>query len=234
MRTVALILAAGRGERLGAGQPKGLIALAGRSLFEWSAAALGQAAGVDAVLPVLPAGCLAAAQALDRVWTGPARLLEAVEGGARRQDSVEHGLAAARGRLPELSWVLVHDAARCLVAPRDAEAALAAARATGAALPVVPPADTVKLLDGDRVRRTLERDQLGLALTPQAFRAEILAEALDKARRDGFTGTDCASLVERLGVEVRVFPGRPGNWKVTHAADLERAAAALAGGGRGA
>jgi 2-C-methyl-D-erythritol 4-phosphate cytidylyltransferase len=125
-------------------------------------------------------------------------------------------------------WVLVHDAARCLVTPGDAEQVLAAARETGAALPVAPVSDTVKRLDGGRVLETLDRSGLGLALTPQAFRVEILAEALDKAERERFVGTDCASLVERLGVEVRTCAGRPENFKVTGPGDLERAAVILA------
>jgi len=122
----------------------------------------------------------------------------------------------------------VHDAARCLVEPADASAVLAAARTTGAALPVLPASDTVKWLDGDRVERTLERARVGLAQTPQAFRIEVLREALEKAERDGVEGTDCASLVERLGVEVRTSRGRAGNFKVTHPDDLMRAEALLA------
>ena len=106
--------------------------------------------------------------------------------------------------------MLVHDAARCLVEPADASAVLDAARATGAALPVLPASDTVKWLDGARVERTLERARIGLAQTPQAFRIETLREALEKAERDGFEGTDCASLVERLGSRSPPRPvGRP-------------------------
>jgi 2-C-methyl-D-erythritol 4-phosphate cytidylyltransferase/2-C-methyl-D-erythritol 2,4-cyclodiphosphate synthase len=151
-----------------------------------------------------------------------------VAGGARRQDSVARGLEAGRRARPELDWVLVHDAARCLVEPADASAVLAAARATGAALPVLPASDTVKWLDGGRVERTLERARVGLAQTPQAFRVEVLREALEKAERDGVEGTDCASLVERLGVEVRTSRGRAENFKVTHPEDLARAEALLA------
>jgi 2-C-methyl-D-erythritol 4-phosphate cytidylyltransferase len=228
MRVAALILAAGRGERLGASGPKALAPVAGRSLLEWSARALGCAPGIDAVLAVVPEGWLDAGRALREVWEGPARLLEAQTGGATRQASLERGLAALRAQLPDAGWVLVHDAARCLVLPEDAEQVLAAARPTGAAVPVAPVADTVKRIGGGRVLETLDRRQLGLALTPQAFRVELLAEALDKARRAGVEATDCASLVERLGVEVRVCPGRPDNWKVTHPGDLERAAAVLA------
>jgi 2-C-methyl-D-erythritol 4-phosphate cytidylyltransferase len=97
----------------------------------------------------------------------------------------------------------------------------------------VPASDTVKWLaeSGGCVERTLERTRIGFAQTPQAFRVQILREALDKAERDGFEGTDCASLVERLGVLVRVCAGRVENFKVTHPEDLARARALLAGRG---
>jgi len=231
MRALALVLAAGQGVRLGREVPKGFVRLRGRSLLEWSAAALARAPEVAAVLCVVPAGAGAEVAALRASFAGPAALLEPVTGGARRQDSVARGLEAGMAARPDLEWVLVHDAARCLVEPADASAVLAAARATGAALPVLPASDTVKWLDGARVERTLERARIGLAQTPQAFRAEVLREALEKAGRDGFEGTDCASLVERLGVEVRTSAGRALNFKVTHPEDLLRAEAVLAARG---
>ena len=121
----------------------------------------------------------------------------------------------------------MHDAARCLVQPDDAERVLAAAAATGAAIPALPLLDTIKEIEDEAVVRTLDRSRLVAVQTPQAFRIPLLREALEKARRDGFTGTDCSSLVERLGVKVRIVLGRPGNWKLTVPADLERAAALL-------
>jgi 2-C-methyl-D-erythritol 4-phosphate cytidylyltransferase len=177
---------------------------------------------------VLPGSHLGALARLEDGWDEPARLARAVAGGETRQASVALGLGAARVALPQAEWVLVHDAARCLVVPEDAEQVLAAAQPTGAAVPIVALTDTVKRISGARVVQTLERAQLGLALTPQAFRISLLAEALEKAVRDGFAGTDCASLVERLSVEVRTCPGRAGNFKITDPEDLERAALCLA------
>jgi 2-C-methyl-D-erythritol 4-phosphate cytidylyltransferase len=222
MRALAVLLGAGQGIRLGNPTPKALVRLRGRTLLEWSADALARCSEVAAIQPVLPP---------DLAGPADSRLLPSVEGGARRQDSVARGLAAGLAARPDLEWVLVHDAARCLVEPEDASAVLRAAQATGAALPVVPVADTPKWLaeTGGRVERTLERARLGFAQTPQAFRVQVLREALDKAERDGFVGTDCASLVERLGVEVRVCAGRVDNFKVTHPEDLARAEALLAG-----
>ena len=143
---------------------------------------------------------------------------------------MRQGLSAARAQLPAPGWVLVHDAARALVAPSDAEQVLEAARPSGAAIPVVPVGDTLKQLRGDQVARTLDRSHLAFAQTPQAFRFTILEEALEKAERDGFQGTDCASLVERIGVEVRTCPGRLGNFKLTYPEDLVRAEVLIAQG----
>ncbi len=218
MRALVVLLAAGQGTRLGKAVPKALVRLRGRTLLEWSGEALARCPHVVAIQPVVPPG-------VDAEGFSFPSMLDPVEGGARRQDSVARGIAAGAKARPELEWVLVHDAARCLVETEDAEAVLRAAQPTGAALPVVPASDTAKWLSeaGDRVERTLERARIGFAQTPQAFRIEVLREALDKAERDGFEGTDCASLVERLGVEVRTCPGRAGNFKVTHPDDLARA-----------
>ena len=89
---------------------------------------------------------------------------------------------------------------------------------------------TLKELAGDQVAQTLERSHLAFSQTPQAFRFTVLEEALEKAERDGFQGTDCSSLVERIGVEVRTCPGRVENFKLTYPEDLVRAELLLAQG----
>ncbi len=231
MTVVALVLAAGQGTRLAESVPKALVRVDGRTLLDWSVSSLARARGIDAVLPVVPPSGQAAVDDLRHQFRGPARLLESVVGGATRQASLRYGLDAAERQLSDLGWVLVHDAARALVEPADAEAVLAAARATGAALPLVPIGDTVKEVEGELVKGTVDRTRLGFAQTPQAFRLTVLREALEKAEREGFTCTDCAGLVERLGVRVRTCPGRAENFKITHAADLARAEAVLAARG---
>jgi 2-C-methyl-D-erythritol 4-phosphate cytidylyltransferase len=222
MLVVALVLGAGAGLRLGIGQPKGHVRVHGRTLLEWSSAALEAAPSVDGVLPVVPSGPAHEAPE-PRLSPGSKKRLAPVQGGPTRQASLANGLAALGEVAPRCEWVIVHDAARCLVRPEDAESVLRIARSTGAAISAIAVPDTVKEIEGDRVLRTLDRSRLATAQTPQAFRRTLLEEALAKAERDGFLGTDCASLVERLGVAVAVCPGRPENFKVTHADDLLRA-----------
>lgn len=228
MRAVALILAAGRGARLGAEQPKAHVYLGGQSVLARSAMTLGSAACVSHVLPVVGPDARSSLDDLALRWRGPAELLEAVRGGATRQASLARGLAALRECVPAGEWVLVHDAARCLVEAADAEQVLDCARTTGAAIPVVPVIDTLKEVKAGRVVATVERARLGRAQTPQAFRVQVLADALARAESEGFAGTDCASLVERLGVEVAVCAGREANRKLTTREDRVEMEALLA------
>ncbi len=224
MRVTAIVLGAGRGLRLGAEDAKAHVRVAGRSLLEWSLLAMGSAKRVEAVLPVVRPDATEIVEQIRGRWRAAAQLLQAVPGGRERQDSLAAGLAALPG---DCEWVLVHDAARCLATPDEADAVLEAARDTGAALLVAPLEDTIKRVRGDRVEATPERSAWVRALTPQAFRVDVLRGALARAEADGFRGTDCASLVERTGLEVRICPGSPENFKVTSPPDLERAALVL-------
>jgi 2-C-methyl-D-erythritol 4-phosphate cytidylyltransferase len=148
-----------------------------------------------------------------------------VEGGATRQDSVFAAVRAARGE-----YVLVHDAARPCVSAKVVQRTLRAALQGGAALAAMPVADTVKRAtsgENPTVSETLDRRTIWLAQTPQIFERALLLRALEAAERDGWQGTDCASLVERLGVPVALAEGEPENIKVTYARDLARAAEIL-------
>jgi 2-C-methyl-D-erythritol 4-phosphate cytidylyltransferase len=229
MRVAALVLAAGRGERIRAAEPKAFLPVAGRALVVHAIEALAACDAIDVIVPVLPAG------ALDRVAPGALgpsarrKLRPAVAGGAERQDSMRAGLAA----LPAgVELVAVHDAARALVRPADVARVVAAAERCGAALLAVPVRDTLKRVEAGRIAATVPREALWAAQTPQVFRAALLREALDKAESEGFRGTDDAQLVERLGAPVEVVEGDPGNVKITWPADLAWAEAILAGGHR--
>jgi 2-C-methyl-D-erythritol 4-phosphate cytidylyltransferase len=141
-------------------------------------------------------------------------------GGLDRRDSVAAGLEQLVG----CEWVVVHDAARPFLTTDLVSRGLAAARPTGAAVAAVPTKDTVKRVAAGVVVETLPREQLWNVQTPQVFRLELLRQALELADRDV---TDEATLVERLGHRVQIFPGSESNWKITTPADLDLARAVL-------
>jgi 2-C-methyl-D-erythritol 4-phosphate cytidylyltransferase len=224
MATAALVLAAGRGTRLGADRPKAFVRLAGEPLIVHSVRSLSAAQGIDWIQVVVPAEDPGLWQEAQSVLEGLAGLLPAVPGGAERQDSVQAGLDALAA---DVDLVAVHDAARALVRPEDVDRVVAVARAEGAALLAAPARDTIKRVCDGRVQETPPRETCWVAQTPQVFRRELLAEALAKAEAEGFVGTDDAQLVERLGVPVHVVEGDPGNLKITGPEDLVAAEARL-------
>jgi 2-C-methyl-D-erythritol 4-phosphate cytidylyltransferase len=207
---VALLVAAGSGERLGAGRPKAFVVLAGRPMLEWSLDAL-RAAGIDEIVVAAPPGhevegCVC------------------VAGGVTRSESVRAALAAAPP-----GDVVVHDAARPLVTPEHFTAALAALADADCAIAAAPITDTVKEAGGDRlVTATLDRTRLWAIQTPQAFRRDALERALAVPDEVLARATDDAWLVERTGGTVRVVESSPANFKVTTPYDLEIAEHLLA------
>jgi 2-C-methyl-D-erythritol 4-phosphate cytidylyltransferase len=224
MNALAIIVAAGRGERMGASRPKAFLDLAGQPLLLKSALAFDAAPSVDAIVAVVPTGEIEAARGI----LAPVRKLRAVVGGgSRRQDSVLEGLKQAPDGFA--GTVLVHDAARPLVDVALVESVLRGAAETGAALPVLGLVDTVKRVRDSRVVETLDRTELAAAQTPQAFRFGVLVEAYEAAFRDRVTLTDEAMAVERLGRPVRAVPGSPLNKKITTPEDLAWAEGVLRG-----
>jgi 2-C-methyl-D-erythritol 4-phosphate cytidylyltransferase len=220
MSVAALVVAAGRGERLGHALPKAFAPLAGRPLLLRALEAMAAVAAIDLVVPVVSAADRPSWRALEPELSGIAKLAPAVDGGAERQDSVRAGVEA----LPDdVSLVAIHDAARPLVRPEAVERVIAAARREGAAILALPVRDTVKRVQGGRILETPARSELWAAQTPQVFRIALLREALAKARAEGFVGTDDAQIVERLGVSVAVVEGDPANLKITHPEDLDAA-----------
>jgi 2-C-methyl-D-erythritol 4-phosphate cytidylyltransferase len=154
----------------------------------------------------------------------PVRL---VEGGDSRQQSVENALASLD---PSTDIVAVHDAVRPFIDVATIEKVIAEAAKAGAAIVGIVPVDTVKQVHLNKVRATLARERLMLTQTPQVFRYALIKQAFEKAREDGFTGTDESSLVERLEqVEVNVVPGSDRNIKITKPTDMELARLFLAG-----
>jgi 2-C-methyl-D-erythritol 4-phosphate cytidylyltransferase len=149
-----------------------------------------------------------------------------VEGGMTRHQSVENALAV----LPaDTELVAVHDAVRPFIDVAIIERVIAEAADTGAAIVGIVPIDTVKQVHKNKIRGTISRDRLVLAQTPQVFRFGLLRKAFQKAGQDNFTGTDEASLVERLEeVEVSVVPGSDRNIKITKPTDMDLARLFLA------
>ena len=217
MRVAALLLGAGRGERLLHAVPKALVPLAGRPLFAHSLAVLVATPEIDLVVPVVPESEQEAFDSALAAFDDGGKCWPCVPGGAERQDSVAAGLDA----LPEdVGWVAVHDAARPRVRASDVSRVVAAARESGAAILAVPTADTVKRVRDGLVVETPLRSECWAAQTPQVFSVELLREALGRAASEGRRGTDCSQLVEALGVPIRVVEGDPGNFKITAPRDL--------------
>jgi 2-C-methyl-D-erythritol 4-phosphate cytidylyltransferase len=154
----------------------------------------------------------------------PSRSVRAVEGGNSRQQSVENALATLG---PETPLVAVHDAVRPFIDSETIRKVFDEAAETGAAIVGVPVLDTVKQVSRATgrvlIRATLPREKLVMAQTPQVFRYDLLARAFELARQDGFQGTDEASMVERLDVEVSVVLGSDRNIKITKPGDMDLA-----------
>ncbi len=212
----AIVAAAGRGTRLG--RRKQLLELLGRPVLAWSLDVLSSCDAVTDVVVVCEPDELEPCTAVARATCGR-RLRAVVRGGDRRQDSVFAGLRASQ---PDAEFVVVHDGARPFVTADMIERSLTAARACGAAVVAVPVKDTIKLVgDGGIVTRSLPREQLWAAQTPQTFATEVLRKAFDAAEAEGFVATDEAMLVEWAGTaHVAVVEGSYENVKITTAEDL--------------
>jgi len=225
-----LLLAAGRGSRIGGPVPKAYLALLGKPLLLHAAERLAQVAdlrsGNQLVVVVHPDDrqshlrpLLPALQNL-----GDVRF---VDGGDSRQESMQRGLAAAD---LGTGLVLVHDAARPLLPIGPTRECLATAARTGAALLAIPAPDTLKRVADGLVAGTVDRTGIWQAQTPQVIRRDLLERAFAHATATAFAGTDDVSLVEHLGAPVAIVPGSATNLKITRPEDLPLAAALLAAG----
>ncbi|MGH8775760.1 MAG: 2-C-methyl-D-erythritol 4-phosphate cytidylyltransferase [Jiangellaceae bacterium] len=212
MRTACILVAAGRGDRLGPGRPKALRLLDGEPLLVHAVRAAVDSHAVDVVVVAAPPADVDATRILLRPHVPD---VVVVAGGSTRRRSVAAALAALP---PHVDVVLVHDAARCL-APPDLFASIAAEVSHGAAavVPVLPVADTVKQVEGDLVVATPDRSALRAVQTPQGFRRDVLEGAHAVVGGDA---TDDAGMVERTGVAVRAIPGDEEAFKVTRPLDL--------------
>jgi 2-C-methyl-D-erythritol 4-phosphate cytidylyltransferase len=220
----AVLAAAGSGDRLGANRPKAFVRLGDGPLLGESLGRLDASGWIDAIVVAAPPG-----------WEEPAILLAeelgcskvtaCVTGGATRVESVRIAL----DEVPDdAAVVLVHDAARPLLDDAVVERVVTALNdGWDGAVPVLPVADTVKRVEGDRVVETLDREALRAVQTPQAFVADVLRRALVSGSEPLTPWTDCSAAVEASGGRVTVVPGDPRLLKITDAEDLERVVALL-------
>jgi 2-C-methyl-D-erythritol 4-phosphate cytidylyltransferase len=232
MRVSVILPAAGLGTRMGRPQPEGYGTSRKQFMLLEGSPILLHTIRKFVACPAV-AEIVVALRAEDIEWVREiidaeslARPVRLVEGGDSRQESVENALAAIS---PETTLVAVHDAVRPFIDLDTLDKVLREADSTGAAIVGIVPVDTVKQVHKNKIRATLSRDRLVLAQTPQVFRVEVLRQAFAKAREDGFTGTDEASLVERLErVEVSVVSGSDRNIKITKPSDMDLARLFLA------
>lgn len=204
---------------MGGLRPKQFLLLGDMPLLAKTLAVFQSASLVDEIVLITPPGDedICRHEIVNRyAFSKVARI---VPGGASRQESVANGL---REVSPQASLVLIHDAARPFVTGDLIRRVLETAASSGAAIAAVPVADTLKRRSSESPGAvTVERDGVWAAQTPQAFHRSLLVQAFEQAAADGFTGTDDASLVERLGHPVILVHGDPHNIKITTAADLE-------------
>jgi 2-C-methyl-D-erythritol 4-phosphate cytidylyltransferase len=213
---VAILLAAGTGERLGGSAPKAFVGVAGRPILAHAARAALACPEISAIVVAVPTGLEDLAHAMvEGIGTH-----SVVAGGESRQASVRAALAV----IPEdVAAIVCHDAARPFAGPRLFSAVLGALSDADGVVPVLPVWDTVKRIRDGYVVETEPREELGLAQTPQAFVARALRDAHNRAAEAGLDLTDDAALLEWAGYRVRVVPGEPGNFKITTPEDLARA-----------
>ena len=215
---VAIVVAAGKGTRLGGDRPKQFLELDGIPVMIRTLRQFERCREIDEVVAVLPAEETAGFQSLAQQF-GVRKLARVVAGGETRAQSVQRGLAS----IHEADIVAVHDGVRPFVTPEEIDQVVAAARTGGGAILVAPVADTIKDIKDGRVTGTIPRTNLRRALTPQCFRFDILKRAYDhlpEVEAEGVEVTDDSLLVERLGLEIVAVEGSTRNIKITRAEDL--------------
>ena len=209
--------AAGSSRRMGGGVNKNLLKLAGEPILIRTLKTFSQVERVSFLIVVVAAHEVKTVEKLLRGTEGLKSWL-VTTGGSERQYSIANGLKL----LPDdAETILVHDAARPLVSARTINDVIDAAEKFGGAIAAVPSKDTIKVVDAEGfVRQTPPRSELVAVQTPQGFRREILLRAYDKAAEENFLGTDDSSLVERLGIKIKVVTSDYRNIKVTTPEDI--------------
>lgn len=224
-RVNAVIVAAGKGERMGAPLPKPFLALAGVPLLIHTVRSLLRSSLITKLIIVVAPECEDLLRNILHVYGRFSVPVCLVHGGPERQDSVRLGLAALD---PECEIVVIHDAARPFIAVETIDRSIAVAAEVGGALVAIPARDTIKRVDENgTVLETVPRQSLWLAQTPQTFRVPLIRKAHARALSEGVVATDDAALLERMGGQVKIVLGDPLNFKITTPDDLRLAEALL-------
>lgn len=220
----AIITAGGIGRRMGGTTPKQFLLLKGIPILIRTITAFQQAACFQSIILTVPAAHLDTATTLLNSH-GLASACQIVVGGETRQESVQAGLTALAD---DIELVVIHDGVRPLVTQKAIIDCLQAASLHGAAIVAIPIKDTIKEESRGVVQQTVDRKNLWRAQTPQAAKVNLLRHAYDKADHDHFSGTDEASLLERIACPVTIVTGSETNLKITTPEDIIMAEALLA------
>ena len=225
MTVAAIIVAAGKGLRMNEDVPKQYLSLEGRPVLGHTLLVFNTCDRIDEVFVVIPAEDFDFCGKNVISPLGLQKRIKLVSGGDRRQDSVYNGLKALDQKT---DLVVIHDGVRPFVKSDELGACIDGAIKFGACILGIPASDTLKRIDGAGIiNGTLDRENIWLVQTPQVFKYDLILKAHEAARRDGISGTDDASLVERLGIEVRIITGNKNNIKITTQEDLAVAQAII-------
>jgi 2-C-methyl-D-erythritol 4-phosphate cytidylyltransferase len=218
MKVSAIVVSAGKGQRMMKEPKKQFLLLAGKPVLCHTLDKFEACPGVDSIILVASPEDMAYCMKEIVEKYRYRKVSQVVSGGKTRQDSVKNGLDALS---PDVNVVVIHDGVRPFVTGGMIEDVIRLAVDVGAAVTAVPVKDTIKVSTPDgAVRKTLDRNALWQVQTPQAFKISVIKKAYHKALLEGFYGTDDASLVERLGFKVRLLPGSYSNIKITTPEDL--------------
>jgi 2-C-methyl-D-erythritol 4-phosphate cytidylyltransferase len=219
-RTEAIIVAAGRGVRLGGEIAKSMRSLGGIPLFAHAVGTFQKIPDISGIIVVVGSEDVETT----RHWIQKlqfTKVVAIVPGGRERSDSVQEGLKVVA---PDTKWIAIHDGARPFVSSTLILRVLLAAQTCGAAIPVIPITDTIKEVRNDEIIATIPRKQLFGAQTPQIFLRQRLLEAYQKAQEKGFHTTDDADIVQHFASgTIKIVPGEENNFKIATLEDWERA-----------
>jgi 2-C-methyl-D-erythritol 4-phosphate cytidylyltransferase len=226
LKTIALITAAGKGQRMESPIPKQYLSLGGKPILAQTLQVFEECSAIDGIYIIVPQDQMDLVQQDIVEKYQFKKILKLVRGGRVRQYSVWNGLKAIS---PGCSIVVVHDGVRPLISSRLITRSIETARKSGAAVVAVLARDTVKRTIAGKKVQTLPREEIWLAQTPQAFQFSLLMKAYQKAQQDDVIGTDDAYLVERLGHPITLIMGDQANIKITTPEDLILAEALFSG-----